>query len=49
MRFIDLFSGIGGFNKALHELGHICVFASEIDPVLQNAYEQTWGKDHMGI
>lgn len=42
MRFIDLFSGIGGFHKALHELGHECVFASEIDPVLQKAYEKTW-------
>jgi DNA (cytosine-5)-methyltransferase 1 len=43
MRFIDLFSGIGGFHKALHELGHNCVFASEIDINLQNAYEKTWG------
>lgn len=42
MKFIDLFSGIGGFHKALHELGHNCVFASEIDPVLQKAYEKTW-------
>jgi DNA (cytosine-5)-methyltransferase 1 len=43
MRFIDLFSGIGGFHKALHELGHECVFASEIDPILQKTYETTWG------
>ncbi len=43
MRFIDLFSGIGGFHKALHELGHTCVFASEINTTLQNAYEKTWG------
>lgn len=43
MRFIDLFSGIGGFHKALHELGHTCVFASEINSTLQNAYEKTWG------
>jgi DNA (cytosine-5)-methyltransferase 1 len=43
MKFIDLFSGIGGFHKALHELGHQCVFASEIDPALRDAYERTWG------
>lgn len=43
MKFIDLFCGIGGFHKALHELNHTCVFASEINPVLQDAYEKTWG------
>lgn len=43
MKFIDLFAGIGGFHKALHELGHECVFASEINPVLQKAYEKSWG------
>jgi DNA (cytosine-5)-methyltransferase 1 len=43
MKFIDLFSGIGGFHKAMNELGHTCVFASEINPTLQLAYEKTWG------
>ncbi len=43
MKFIDLFSGIGGFHKALHELSHQCVFASEIDPVLQKTYDASWG------
>ncbi|MBI4947380.1 MAG: DNA (cytosine-5-)-methyltransferase [Bacteroidetes bacterium] len=42
MRFIDLFSGIGGFHKALHELGHTCVFASEIDTTILKAYENSW-------
>ncbi|PAC27003.1 DNA cytosine methyltransferase [Flectobacillus sp. BAB-3569] len=42
MKFIDLFAGLGGFHKALHELGHECVFVSEIDIVLQELYEKNW-------
>ena len=38
MRFIDLFAGLGGFRIALEHLGHECVFASEIDPDLQELY-----------
>ena len=30
-KFVDLFSGIGGFHQAMTSLGGECVFASEID------------------
>jgi DNA (cytosine-5)-methyltransferase 1 len=37
-KFIDLFAGLGGFHLALEELGHKCVFASELQPELQKLY-----------
>ncbi len=45
MRFIDLFAGLGGFHKALHELGHECVFVSELDSTLRETYKKNWGND----
>jgi DNA (cytosine-5)-methyltransferase 1 len=48
MKFIDLFAGLGGFHKALHELGHDCVFASEINPQLKELYFKNWGIDVHG-
>jgi DNA (cytosine-5)-methyltransferase 1 len=39
IKFIDLFAGIGGFHKAFHDLGGVCVFASEIDKFARKTYE----------
>lgn len=42
MKFIDLFAGLGGFHQALNNLGHTCVFASEIDYQLIQIYEKNF-------
>ena len=48
MLFIDLFAGLGGFNLALKELGHECVFASEIDGTLREIYRTNFGLEPAG-
>ena len=45
LKFIDLFAGLGGFHFALKDLGHECVFASEIQKDLLNLYR----KNHSDI
>lgn len=40
MRFIDLFSGLGGFHVGLTKHGHQCVFACEIDDELRILYSK---------
>ena len=44
-KFIDLFSGIGGFHQALEQLGGKCVFASEIDKNCIETYKKNYGLD----
>ena len=41
-KFIDLFSGIGGFHLALKSFGAECVFASEWDKYAAETYEQNF-------
>ncbi|MFX4231412.1 DNA (cytosine-5-)-methyltransferase [Aliarcobacter butzleri] len=38
MKFIDLFSGIGGFRKGFEKEGFKCVFSSEINEECQEVY-----------
>lgn len=42
-KFIDLFSGIGGFHQALQNLGGECVFASDIDKYAIETYKENYG------
>jgi DNA (cytosine-5)-methyltransferase 1 len=44
-RFIDLFSGIGGFHQAMANLGGECVLASEIDEYAIETYITNYGID----
>ena len=48
LRFIDLFAGLGGFHLALRNLGHRCVFASEIDETLRATYLENFGMTPYG-
>lgn len=43
-KFIDLFSGIGGFHLAMHNLGGHCVFASEVDEHARKTYQHNFYK-----
>lgn len=42
-KFVDLFSGIGGFHQAMKRLGGECVFASEIDDECNRVYFENYG------
>lgn len=42
-RYIDLFSGIGGFHLAFTQLGAECVLACDIDPKCREIYKKNFG------
>ena len=44
-KFIDLFSGIGGFHQALSSFGGKCVLASDIDANAIKVYKNNYGID----
>lgn len=46
MKFIDLFSGIGGFRSALEKNGHECIAYSEIDKYAKKSYQAIYDTDN---
>jgi DNA (cytosine-5)-methyltransferase 1 len=48
LTFIDLFAGLGGFHLALHDLGHQCVFASELNNELRELYTKNHNTEISG-
>lgn len=46
-KFIDLFSGIGGFHQAMQSLGGECVFASDIDAKAAETYRNNYGMESL--
>lgn len=48
MKFIDLFAGIGGFRLAFEDLGHECVFSSEINSSCKAVYKKNFGEAPVG-
>ena len=47
MKYIDLFSGIGGFRIALDSLGNKCVFSSEINEKAAKVYKANFNDDSL--
>ena len=49
LRFIDLFSGIGGFRRGLERSGHRCAGHVEIDSYANRSYMAMYGYSHAGM
>jgi DNA (cytosine-5)-methyltransferase 1 len=47
-KFIDLFSGIGGFRLAMQSIGGVCQFSSEWDNFAQTTYAVNFGEVPVG-
>ena len=45
MKFLDLFSGIGGFRLALERAGHECVGFCEIDKYARQTYKANFNTE----
>ena len=48
MKFIDLFSGIGGFRMGFESIGFKCVFSCEINPKCQEVYQANFNETPFG-
>lgn len=48
LKFIDLFSGIGGFHLGFEEAGAKCVFASDNDKFCRETYEANFDVEPVG-
>ena len=46
MKFIDLFSGIGGFRSALENNGHECLAFAEIDKYARQSYKAIYNTEN---
>lgn len=46
MKFIDLFSGIGGFRSALEKHGHECLAYSEVDKYARQSYQAIYNTEN---
>src|SRR5699024_10354447 len=46
MKFIDMFSGIGGFRTAMENNGHECIAYSEIDKYAKQSYQAIYDTEN---